>query len=232
MRQSIICISSEQDAHALALYFGQLLNKPDKTIFERHLLLENIYELLTYYYHADLYALLDEAEHLSPQASAAAQNMILIETTLYTTVLVSNLTQNTKLLKNARAVLLAMFDAQVPYAKQHLSPTQYEKLVMPTMLVRQWLGDKTRFTTAEMQHIIGQLIASIDEEFIQGNYYPPAALIEYVSNDFKEQATTSKHALIHQKTRLKHFIECLDDYVEVPTKHEERWHTLKQSLTE
>lgn len=232
MRQSIICISSEQDAHALALYFGQLLNKPDKTIFERHLLLENIYELLTYYYHADLYALLDEAEHLSPQASTAAQNMILIETTLYTTVLVSNLTQNTKLLKNARAVLLAMFDAQVPYAKQHLSPTQYEKLVMPTMLVRQWLGDKTRFTTAEMQHIIGQLIASIDEEFIQGNYYPPAALIEYVSNDFKEQATTSKHALIHQKTRLKHFIECLDDYVEVPTKHEERWHTLKQSLTE
>ena len=232
MRQSIICISSEQDAHALALYFGQLLNKPDKTIFERHLLLENIYELLTYYYHADLYALLDEAEHLSPQASTAAQNMILIETTLYTTVLVSNLTQNTKLLKNARAVLLAMFDAQVPYAKQHLSPTQYEKLVMPTMLVRQWLGDKIRFTTAEMQHIIGQLIASIDEEFIQGNYYPPAALIEYVSNDFKEQATTSKHALIHQKTRLKHFIECLDDYVEVPTKHEERWHTLKQSLTE
>lgn len=232
MRQSIICISSEQDSHALALYFGQLLNKPDKTIFERHLLLENIYELLTYYYHADLYALLDEAEHLSPQASTAAQNMILIETTLYTTVLVSNLTQNTKLLKNARAVLLAMFDAQVPYAKQHLSPTQYEKLVMPTMLVRQWLGDKTRFTTAEMQYIIGQLIASIDEEFIQGNYYPPAALIEYVSNDFKEQATTSKHALIHQKTRLKHFIECLDDYVEVPTKHEERWHTLKQSLTE
>lgn len=232
MRQSIICISSEQDSHALALYFGQLLNKPDKTIFERHLLLENIYELLTYYYHADLYALLDEAEHLSPQASTAAQNMILIETTLYTTVLVSNLTQNTKLLKNARAVLLAMFDAQVPYAKQHLSPTQYEKLVMPTMLLRQWLGDKTRFTTAEMQYIIGQLIASIDEEFIQGNYYPPAALIEYVSNDFKEQATTSKHALIHQKTRLKHFIECLDDYVEIPTKHEERWHTLKQSLTE
>lgn len=232
MRQSIICISSEQDAHALALYFGQLLNKPNKTIFERHLLLENMYELLTYYYHADLYALLDEAEQLSPQANTAAQNIILIETTLYTTVLVSNLTQNTKLLKNARAVLLAMFNAQVPYAKQHLSPTQYEKLVMPTMLLRQWLGDKARFTTDEMQYIIGQLLASIDEEFIQGNYYPPAALIEYVSNDFKEQATTSKHALIHQKTRLKHFIECLDDYVEVPTQHEERWHTLKQSLTE
>lgn len=232
MRQSIICISSKQDAHALALYFGQLLNKPNKTIFERHLLLENMYELLTYYYHADLYALLDEAEQLSPQANTAAQNIILIETTLYTTVLVSNLTQNKKLLKNACAVLLAMFDAQVPYAKQHLSPTQYEKLVMPTMLLRQWLGDKARFTIDEMQYIIGQLLASIDEEFIQGNYYPPAALIEYVSNDFKEQVTTSKHALIHQKTRLKHFIECLDDYVEVPTKHEERWHTLKQSLTE
>lgn len=101
MRPAIICISAAQDAHALTLHFGQLLNKPNKTIFERHLLLENIYELLSYYYHMDLYTLIDEAEQLSPQASSAAQNMMLIETTLYTTVLVSNLTQNTKLLNKA-----------------------------------------------------------------------------------------------------------------------------------
>lgn len=46
---------------------------------------------------------------------------------------------------------------------------------------------------------------AIDAEFIQGNYYPPAALIEYVASDFKEQATTSKHALIHLKNTIKIF---------------------------
>lgn len=232
MHKPIVVISSTQDEHALALYFGQLLNKPHKTVFERHLLLENIYELLTYYYHSDLYVLLDEAEQLSPEASTAAQNMILIETTLYTSVLISNLTQNKKLRDNAKTVLLAMFDAQMPYASQLLSSTQFEKLVTPINLLRHWLNDKQLFTASELESIFTQLLKAIDAEFIQGNYYPPAALIEYVASDFKEQATTSKHALIHLKTRLKHFIQCLDDYVEVPTQHQERWHTIKQTLTE